>query len=352
MFNKNSAAPGAPSASPHEQALKQVCTGRLPRVGEFVRVPTALFFDKIDVKMPVLPEVDFFVQEGADWTYNEESEPTLLKAAGQQYSALALSVHEHVLVRERDMDAIRRFANAALLKAGGISSEEKVGILRESAMLVVEDLFTHPSPENIDRSNKVVSSFVYVLMKDPKAYLHLSKLSEHDPYTLQHSVGAAVNSIILGRKLGITHEKELLDLGLGGLLHDLGKVKIRKEIINKNGPLDELEWEEMRQHSSEGFNLVKDNPQLADSTKRAILEHHENRDGSGYPGGIKYSQVHPYAKIVCLADVFNALTTNRSYSKARTPFEAFQMIRDKLQHKIEPEIFKELVLIYGGKLGD
>src|SRR6185437_665742 len=103
--------------------------------------------------------------------------------------------------------------------------EKRMEVLRRSAMKVVEDLFENPSTENIDRSVKVVSSFVYVLMKDPKAYLFLSRLSSHDPYTLQHSVGASVNSIILARKIGISNEQDLQDVGLGGLLHDIGKVK-------------------------------------------------------------------------------------------------------------------------------
>jgi putative nucleotidyltransferase with HDIG domain len=187
-------------------------------------------------------------------------------------------------------------------------------------------------------------------MKDPKSYLHLSKLSDHDPYTLRHSVGTAVNSIILAKKLGVLDEKELVDVGMAGLLHDIGKVKVSKDIINKNGPLDELEWEEMRNHAEAGWEIVKDDPSLSERTKRAVREHHEDRNGTGYPQGLKQSETDLFSRIVCICDVFNALTTDRTYSKARTPFDAFQLMKEKIAHKIDDALFQELVKIYGGHI--
>ncbi len=266
---------------------------------------------------------------------------------------MAVSLRPTVWVREQDFNDVRNYAEHMLIEpstAPGLQPEQRMESIRRSAMLVVEDLFENPSQENITRSVKVVGSFVHILMKEPKAYLFLAKLSSHDPYTLQHSVGTAVHSIILGKKLGMTDEKELQELGLGGLLHDVGKVKVKKEIINKNGPLDELEWEEMRQHSLEGYEIVKDKTNISDLSKRAILEHHENPDGSGYPHNLKRADIHPYSRIVCICDVFNALTTSRSYSNARSPFDAFQFMREKLEHKVDENLFRELVLIYGGKI--
>jgi HD-GYP domain-containing protein (c-di-GMP phosphodiesterase class II) len=330
----------------HQDALSRVYAGRVNRRDGYVEVPTTAFVVKVDVNMAPLPAVALYVP------VQDAEGFRLLKGADQPYSPLALSAYPAIWIREEDFVTIRGYAESLILnpKASSEPSEKRIETLRKSAMLIVEDLFENPTPENIKKSSKVVGSFVYLLMKEPKAYFHLSNLSSHDPYTLQHSVGTAVNSIILGRKIGISDEQELLELGLGGLLHDIGKVKVKKEIINKNGLLDELEWEEMRQHSSEGFNLVKDNNQLTDRTKRAVLEHHEDREGTGYPHGRKFEDVHVYSKIVALSDVFNALTTNRSYSKARSPFEAFQLMREKLIHKLDPELFRLMVKIHGGEV--
>jgi HD-GYP domain-containing protein (c-di-GMP phosphodiesterase class II) len=329
----------------YEEALEAVYAERVSRRGGLVNIPTSIFVGKIDVNMPALPPMAFF-------RFNERGDREQIRGKDQPYSPLALSLHDSVWIDSGDFAAIRKFAEGMILKgaSGSVPTERRMEILRRSAIKVVEDLFENPNPENITKSTKVVSSFVYVLMKDPSAYLLLSKLSSHDPYTLQHSVGTAVNSIILARKAGINDEDQLQEVGLAGLLHDVGKTKVKKEIINKEGPLDELEWEEMRGHSLAGYEIVKDHPAISERTKRAILEHHEDKIGTGYPHGKKSEQVDLFSKIVCLADVFNALTTNRSYSKARSPFEAFQLMREKLLHKIDDELFRQMVLVYGGKL--
>ncbi len=344
--------PNPISTPPQPAPLELIYAGRVIRREGFCEIPTSVFVNKIDVNMPALPSVAFF-KFGADGKPNQIRGPT------QAYSPLALSINPTIWVREEDFGIVRSFAeNMILGKALGsgpkepssIPVEKRMEMLRKSAILCVEDLFNNPTPENITKSVKIVGSFVYVIMKDPQAYLFLSKLSSHDPYTLQHSVGTAVHSIILARKLGINDESELTNAGMGGLLHDIGKTKVKKEIINKQGPLDEIEWEEMRGHASEGFELVKDQPGLSDLSKRAVIEHHEDKNGTGYPTGRLSSETHVYSRIVGLCDIFNALTTDRSYSKARTPFEAFQLMREKLMYKIDAELFKELVLVYGGKL--
>ena len=334
----------------HQRALELVYAGRTAKRDGYCEIPTNVFVDKIDVDMPDLPPVAFYKFNG--------NVPEQIRAPDQPYSPLALSLHPTIWIREEEMPVVRAFAEHLILGNHGVSPDEepklpmekRMETLRRSAILVTEDLFAHPTPENINKSVKMVGSFVYVIMKDPKAYSFLSKLSSHDPYTLQHSVGTSVHCIILGRKVGILNEGELTELGMAGLLHDIGKTKVKKEIINKNGPLDELEWEEMRAHSTEGYDLVKDNQALSDRTKRAILEHHEDKNGTGYPGGKKIADVDIFSRIVCLCDIFNALTTDRSYSKARSPYEAFQLMREKLSHKIDDALFKELVMIYGGNL--
>ncbi|MCM2278272.1 MAG: HD domain-containing protein [Oligoflexia bacterium] len=332
----------------YRKILAEVHAGRLRHEGDHYEIPIEFFVTKIDVNMPPLPAIAFYIQKDGGFEK--------IREADQPYSPLALSLHKSIWIDARHIDALREYASRLILspavndRTAAIPMETRMDTLRRSALLVVEDLFTDPSPENIDKSVKVVSSFVHVLMKDPKAYLFLAKLSSHDPYTLQHSVGTAVNCIILGRKMGLQDDATLMELGLAGLLHDVGKTKVRKEIINKNGPLDENEWEEMRQHSLEGYEIVKNHPAITERTKRAILEHHEDKTGTGYPLALREEEIHLFSKIVCICDIFNALTTNRSYSKARSPFDAFQLMKEKMRHKVDERLFRELVMIYGGNL--
>jgi HD-GYP domain-containing protein (c-di-GMP phosphodiesterase class II) len=311
----------------------------------FLEVPTAIFVERVDLNMPALPSVAFY-------RVGEDNELEKFRDAAQPYSSLALSSQKSVWIREEDFHLIKKFTENLLSNpkfSEALSTETRMETLRKSSMAVMDELFTDPSPENITRSVKVVGSFVYTLMKEPQAYLYLAKLSSHDPYTLQHSVGTSVNCIMLAKKMGITDPSELEQIGLAGLLHDVGKVKVKREIINKDGPLDELEWEEMRQHAQEGYDIVKDHPALTARTKLAIWQHHEDKNGTGYPNGLKSPEIDLYGKIVGLCDIFNALTTDRTYSKARTPFAAFQLMREKLTHKIDDTLFKHLVMVYGGK---
>ena len=197
---------------------------------------------------------------------------------------------------------------------------------------------------------KAVSGFVNLLVRDPKAFYYLIKLSSHDHYTYQHSVGVSLHAIALGKRLRVAGDQELADLGVAGLLHDIGKTKVSPAIINKPGPLDQKEWEEMRNHALWGYQLLKNNRDVSQRAKLAVLHHHEENGGGGYPHGLTENQISLFAKIISIADIFNALTTDRTYSKAKTPFEAFKLIQTALMQKVDKQLFTELVFIYGGKL--
>lgn len=238
---------------------------------------------------------------------------------------------------------------ASLPSGTTLADPKKIALLQTSALNVMQDVMADPSTENIKRAVKSVSGFVYVLMRDPKAYGMLLQLSNHDHYTLQHSVGVATNALILGRKLGISAEADLIELGTGALLHDIGKTKVNPKIINKGGPLDETEWQEMKQHAKWGYDIIQDNPDVGVRAKLAILQHHEEPAGGGYPLGLKANEIDLYAKIVTISDIYNALTTDRTYSSAKQPFEAFQIIKSKLHHKVEDALFGAMVMIYGGQ---
>lgn len=325
------------------EAIESLYAGKLRRDQGYCEIPTALFVDKTDVQLPVLPDPAFYIRKGESFE--------MMKPEKGSCSFLILSTHPTVWVKEPDLGSIEDFADKLVRKTStdtSIPPQKRVEMLQKTAMRTVENLFDSPSPENIKKSEKVVGSFVYLLMKEPKSYLLLSQLSSHDPYTLRHSVGTSVNAIILGKKLGMTDERELTELGLAGLLHDIGKVKVKREIINKNGPLDELEWEEMRQHAQAGYDILKGNSSVSDRVKRAVWEHHEDKLGTGYPQKIPLEKTDLFSRIVSISDIFNALTTDRTYSKARSPFDAFHLMKDKLNHKFDEKLFKELVRIYGG----
>jgi len=303
------------------------------------------------IRPDMVPAVSFFVKRNKKYRkYREGKDPL---TPFEIKSLLDAGIDKLFLSRQ-DAPTVRNYLETFLSgDTGGnppVTIENQVSVMRSAAIRLTEELFISPSPENIRKGMKAVSGFVNVLLRDPGAFYYLIKLSSHDTYTYQHSVGVALHSIAIAKKLKLTSENELMDLGIGGLLHDIGKTKVDPAIINKPGPLDKVEWEQMRQHSTWGYEIVKDNADLSNRAKLAMLHHHEDADGTGYPTGLMESQISLFAKIVTIADIFNALTTDRTYSKAKPPFEALKLMREKMMHKFDKALFTELVLIYGGKL--
>lgn len=166
---------------------------------------------------------------------------------------------------------------------------------------------------------------------------YLYEIRLHSDYTFQHSLNVAVIAGILG-KWRTYKGTALKNLIFAGLLHDIGKIAIPLAILDKPSKLSPKEFEIIKQHSQSGYQLVKDSALVPDSTKLGILQHHERLDGSGYPDGMKGSRIHDYAKIIAVADIYDAMTADRSYRRRLTPLAALESISDQMYEKLETGI--------------
>ncbi len=298
----------------------------------------------------VVPDVNFFVKRGTSYRKFRDRKD---KFTPFELENLVKAGIERLFTTKEESPLVRDYLESYLTTPPHnqhIPIEAQVGLLRSHSIKLTEDIFEDPSPKNIRKGMKVVSNFINVLVRDPKSFYYLSSLSSHDPYTYQHSVGVGLNSIALAKKLGFNSEEDLLDIGVAGLLHDIGKTKVDPKIINKPGKLDRTEWAVMVQHSDWSYDIVKDNTDLNERVKLAMRHHHEDMDGNGYPSQMPGPEISKFARIVSIADIFNALTTDRTYSQAMSPFEALKMMQDKMSHKFDHDYFKNLILIYGGDM--
>ncbi|MBQ8699822.1 MAG: HD-GYP domain-containing protein [Schwartzia sp.] len=171
--------------------------------------------------------------------------------------------------------------------------------------------------------------------------IQLTDIRLYDAYTFAHSVNVAVLSAMLGKVEGIS-EADMRILVLGGLLHDLGKIKVPIQVLNKTGKLTAQEFEAIKAHPTEGFRRIHEFGKMLPKWEiLAIIaaQHHEHMDGSGYPKGLRGDQLHRFAKIVAIADVYDALTSERPYKKAYTPSVAYGIMRTNTGH-LEPELLE------------
>ena len=180
-------------------------------------------------------------------------------------------------------------------------------------------------PHNLPRLMAVVDDILNDLLSAGKLIMDFFEIKTSDDYTFLHSVNVCVLTLIFGLRLGCK-EKELRELGLGALLHDIGKIFIPTEIITKPGPLTREEWEIMTRHTSLGFDILRKSQGLSLAAAHISYQHHERYDGTGYPRGLAGEDIHLYARITSICDVFDALTSNRNYRKAYPVHEALEYI--------------------------
>ncbi|MEN6414120.1 MAG: HD-GYP domain-containing protein [Veillonellales bacterium] len=172
--------------------------------------------------------------------------------------------------------------------------------------------------------------------------LHVMRRIDDD-YTFNHSVNVAIIAGILAKWEGYK-EKDLKDIILAGLLHDVGKTQIPLNILNKPGKLSADEMEIMRLHSTFGYHFIRQTNGVPKAVALSILQHHERLDGSGYPQGLKADEIHYAARIVAISDVYDALTSDRVYRRGLTPFAAVEMLIDEMGHQLDAPVCSTFLL--------
>ncbi|MCP1307157.1 HD-GYP domain-containing protein [Paenibacillus tyrfis] len=167
-------------------------------------------------------------------------------------------------------------------------------------------------------------------------------------YLYQHSLNVCIYATMLGMISGYNRD-ELMALGMGALLHDIGKTKINLDIIKKPGPLTAEEFEEVKKHTEIGFRLLKDEPNMPLLSAHCAFQHHERENGSGYPRGITGKDIHEYAKWIAVADSYDAMTTHRPHRLAMLPHQAMEMLFagvGTLYDQRKVALFRDNVAIY------
>ncbi len=187
--------------------------------------------------------------------------------------------------------------------------------------------------------NRITKS-IYQSIKDCGSIVkYLLTLKNADEYSYTHSLNTALYAMMISTWLGLS-EIEIEQSIQAGLLHDIGKSLIPNEILNKKGRLNEEEFEIIKKHTIYGYHMLDDAKEICSEIKKAVLYHHERMDGSGYPYRISLKEVNIYSRIIAVADVFDAMTSDRVYKKRVTPFDAFEMFLTNGMGIFDPKIIR------------
>lgn len=195
---------------------------------------------------------------------------------------------------------------------------------------------------------QILNQIIDDLSQQKNAMIMLTVMQITDHYLFQHSMNVCIYSSLLGMASGYSRD-ELLTMGLGALLHDIGKTKIDYHILKKPGRLTDEEFAEMKRHSQLGFQLLKDEPNIPLLSAHCALQHHERLDGSGYPRGLVGEDIHEFARWVGLVDAYDAMTTHRVYRNAMLPHQVMDILYTEAGTKFDTakiEMFRDKIAIY------
>jgi len=201
---------------------------------------------------------------------------------------------------------------------------------------IVQQMKNHSEIDFSDTSN-VIDDIASDLKNSNQEIVNLIDIQTFDDYTYSHALNVGVIAMAFGRKIGLP-EDVIKQIGLGGFLHDIGKIRLPYDLLHKNGPLNEQEKKLMQNHPRYGYEMLKDSTQLSDTVKRIVLLHHEKFDGTGYPFGFKDEQIEDPIRVVAIAEVYDTLTTKLSYRDPVSGKEALKAILKGAGTHFKPDI--------------
>ncbi len=252
----------------------------------------------------------------------------------------AVSRDEHYLFLESNLSRI--------LDQPKISRVEKTQILYETSQSVVAQIFDKPqSSESVKRSVSLIKNTLDFL-KDKENFHELMKMASTDFGEYTHAVQTAAYSIALAQRAGMTSFNDLSAVGIGSILHDIGKSKIDRKILEKPKPLSESEMSEVQKHPEYGFEILKRTRAIPELAELIVLQHHERPGGKGYPYGLG-QEIVLCARIVSITDCFDGLTSDRPWKARLSPFQAIQVMRTELANEYDQKLLLEFIKVLGMK---
>ena len=199
---------------------------------------------------------------------------------------------------------------------------------------------------DVVKLRKSVDPVIDSISRNPDACLWVARLKQHDKYTYQHSLGAAIWSVSLGRQLGLA-KHDLRSLAMGSMLMDVGKLRVDQELLQAERSLSEEEMAAMRDHVRYGLEIVEESGVINQDVIDIVAYHHERFNGSGYPNGLRSDDIPAFARIAAIVDTYDAVTSNRSHADARSPSDAIKLLYSARNSDFQAELVEAFIQAVG-----
>lgn len=239
----------------------------------------------------------------------------------------------------------------AMLSSPALPAEVKrksraIGMKEHSKIMIREVLSNPTDVQSMNQIAGAVGEMTEAVLNNEIDARDLMSLRNHDLYTYTHSINVTVLSVAVAAALGLPRE-QIEKLGIGAMLHDIGKSAIPAEVLNKQGQLSEEEFRMMQQHPVEGVRMLEGNAEIPKESILVVLQHHEKLNGSGYPLNLRENKIGVFGRISSLTDCYDALTTPRPYRYSHTPYMALSLLTRETNERQEfaPDCLKALVKV-------
>ncbi|MBT3355417.1 MAG: HD domain-containing protein [Candidatus Scalindua sp.] len=309
-------------------------------------LPVDLSSLKTDTKVGC--DLYLLVKSGADSRYILYCRGDAIFESNKREMLLGKNISRLFITKEDQQKYYEYLENnfQSIISDTSISPGERTKIVHSAATNLVKDLFNDPRSGNVERTKTFAYNMVDYVLKDNDAAHSLLKIAVHEYYTYTHSVNVAAVGTLFAKSIGFKNE-DLRELCSGILLHDVGKTRISTDILNKKGKLTKEEFDEIKKHPELGIEVL-DEADIEFKEERIItIQHHENDDGTGYPHGLKKDEIHLSGKIARIIDVYDALTTKRTYADAVRPFAALVEMKEKMSNCFDNELLMEFIRFLG-----
>ncbi len=260
---------------------------------------------------------------------------------------------EDFYIHEKDLFKYYSHATktlSTLVKNPRVPLKVKTEKIYDVSKTIMKEFFDYNASSKVLSSSEEVMGLMDDCMStSDMGFYAVSQLTNKDYYTYTHSVNVGIYCMTFGVKSKMPSE-EVRQLGLGGMLHDVGKSKIPHELINKDGKLTDDEFEKVKFHAPLGAEILNELNCYTHNVVSMAAQHHEKFEGGGYPKGLVGDEISMYARICKIMDVYDALTTRRSYKKAMTAYDALTLMRKQMASDFDTHLLDRFIVLMGPEI--